>query len=154
MSKADERHDLTVQQYLESIQDEGVKSDAEVIYSIMHKITGEEPILYGIGTIGFGVYNYEYQSGHKGEAHTLAYYPRKGKTTIYIADGTNRHIKQLEKLGKHTSTGYCIYIKNLDNIDLSILTDILQSSYDTIVKESKSSPVNRILWQDDLQFKK
>lgn len=147
MSEADKRKDITVQQYLDSIEDEGVKSDALKMHDIMHKISGEAPILYGYGTIGFGVYKYHYKSGRKGEAHTLAFYPRKGKITIYLMDGTKRYQGLLDKLGKHSTTGYCIYIKNLEDIDLKVLTKIIEQSHKHITDLNKKGPVSEILWQ-------
>lgn len=149
MSEADKRKDLTVSQYLESLPDKSLQKDAQTILTLMQKITGEEPILYGIGTIGFGIYYYHYASGRKGDAHTLGFYPRKGKITIYLMDGTKRYAKQLEKLGKHTITGYCIYIKQLADIDLSVLTEILEASYKNITEKSKNGPVKEILWQSE-----
>lgn len=86
-------------------------------------------------------------SGRKGEAHTLGFYPRKGKITLYLMDGTTRYAELLAKLGKHTITGYCIYIKRLDDIDQSVLEEILQQSYDHITKLAKAGPIDRILWQ-------
>lgn len=147
MSKADERKDITVEEYIASIGDELVQKDARVLLETMRRISGEEPILYGIGTIGFGVYRYEYQSGRKGEAHTLGFYPRAGKTTIYLMDGTKRYSELLAKLGKHTTTGYCLYIKHLSDIDLPVLTKILEESYKNIETKSRAGPVDQILWQ-------
>jgi hypothetical protein len=149
MSKADERHDITVEEYVASIGDVAVQDDARTIMEIMRRVSGEEPILYGIGTIGYGVYKYEYESGRKGEAHTLGFYPRKAKTTIYLMDGTARYADMLSKLGEHTTTGYCIYIKRLADIDLSVLESILKQSYDFITKESQRGPIDRILWQTE-----
>lgn len=147
MSKADERNDITVDQYIESLDDEALRSDTLLLIEIMKRITGEHPILYGYGTIGFGVYKYEYTSGRKGEAHTLAFYPRRSKITIYLMDGTARYAESLSRLGKHTTTGYCIYIKKLSDIDLPVLEQILEDSYRNIIKLSKDGPIDRILWQ-------
>jgi hypothetical protein len=147
MSKADERNDITVEQYVASIGDESIGKDTRTLIDIMHRISGSEPQLYGIGTIGFGVYKYEYDSGRKGEAHTLGFYPRKGKTTVYLMDGTTRYAELLAKLGKHTITGYCIYIKRLSDIELPILEQILQQSYEYITSQAKDGPIDRILWQ-------
>lgn len=147
MSKADERHDITVEQYIESLGDESLKDDTRTLMEIMKRISGEDPILYGIGTIGFGVYKYEYASGRKGEAHTLGFYPRKGKITVYLMDGTTRYSKLLTKLGKHTITGYCVYIKRLSDIELSILEQIIERSYANITSKSLEGPIDRILWQ-------
>jgi hypothetical protein len=147
MSKAVELHDISVEEYISSISDEGVQKDARDIFDIMHSISGEEPILYGIGTIGFGVYKYVYESGRKGEAHTLGFYPRKGKTTIYLMDGTKRYADLLAKLGKHTETGYCINIKKLSDIEISILEQIISESYKNITEKSQAGTINQILWQ-------
>ncbi len=149
MSKADERNDITVGQYIESLDDESLKNDAIMLSKVMKRISGEDPILYGYGTIGFGVYKYEYTSGRKGEAHTLAFYPRKGKITIYLMDGTARYSEQLAKLGKHSVTGYCIYIKKLSDISISVLEKILDESYKNITQKSQAGPIDRILWQTE-----
>jgi len=149
MSKADERKDLTVDEYIASISDELVKKDAQVLYEMMHRISGVSPVLYGIGTIGFGVYNYEYESGRKGEAHTLGFYPRKGKITIYLMDGTKRYAELLSKLGKHTTTGYCVYVKRLADVELPVLAKILEASYENITMKSKDGVIDRILWQTE-----
>lgn len=146
MSKADERHDITLQQYIASLDSE-LQNDARTIMEMMQRISGEDPILYGIGTIGYGVYKYEYASGRKGEGHTLGFYPRAGKITVYLMDGTTRYSELLAKLGKHTTTGYCVYIKKLSDVELPILQQILQKSYEHIESLSKKGPIDHILWQ-------
>lgn len=147
MSEADKRKDITVDEYISSLEDAQMQTDARAIMDIMHQISGEEPILYGIGTIGYGIYKYEYTSGRKGEAHSLAFYPRKGKITIYLMDGTKRYADQLTDLGTYTATGYCIYVKKLADIDTSALTNILKASYKNIQEKSRSGPIDQILWQ-------
>lgn len=149
MSKADERNDISVQQYIDSLTDEALKSDADAIMQMMHDISGENPILYGIGTIGYGVYKYHYTSGRKGEAHTLAFYPRIGKITVYLMDGTARYSALLAKLGKHSTTGYCIYVKQLSDIDVFVLQQILEQSFQKITTLSKVGPIDHMLWQDE-----
>jgi hypothetical protein len=147
MSKADERHDISVTEYIASLDDSELKQDASTIMDMMQGVSKEVPILYGIGTIGYGVYKYAYTSGRKGEAHTLGFYPRKGKITIYLMDGTKRYSELLAKLGSHTITGYCIYFKRLGDIDQSVLEQILRESYEHITKLSKAGPIQSILWQ-------
>ena len=151
MSKEDERHDISIEEYIESIGDETVIKDARELLGLFHEISGEDPILYGIGTIGFGVYSYKYESGRSGEAHTLGFYPRKNKITIYLMDGTSRYAKLLSKLGKHKTTGYCIYIKSLSEINLSVLRQILEESYANITSLYKKGPIDKILWQTEAE---
>jgi hypothetical protein len=106
MSESDMRNDISVQDYIASIQDEQMVKDSQTLANMMQQISGQKPILYGIGTIGFGIYHYKYESGREGDAHTLGFYPRKNKITIYLMDGTARYAKLLAKLGKHTTTAY------------------------------------------------
>jgi len=64
-------------------------------------------------------------------------------------DGTKRYSTLLSKLGKHTITGYCIYIKKLSDIALPVLVEMLEKSYDNIETQSKNGPIDRILWQSE-----
>lgn len=147
MSEADKRHDISVKEYIASIDDDQMVKDANALVKMMQKISGHKPQLYGIGTIGFGTYHYKYESGREGDAHTLGFYPRKGKITVYLMDGTKRYSALLAKLGKHTTTGYCVYIKQLSDVDLKILEHILSESYKNI--KSQHGNINQILWQTE-----
>jgi hypothetical protein len=135
-----------VNTYLASL-DEQTAQDADVLLEMMQRISGQEPKLWNAGTLGFDTYHYKYDSGREGDGLVIGFYPRKGKTTIYMMDGTARYSELLAKLGKHTLTGYCIYIKRLSDIELPILEQIVQQSYDYIKSEAKKGPINRILWQ-------
>ena len=147
VDNTDARNDISVKKYIASINDEQMVKDAQALIEMMHRISRHEPILYGIGTIGFGMYHYKYDSGREGDAHTIGFYPRKGKITVYLMDGTARYAKLLAKLGKHTTTGYCVYIKQLSDIELPILEQIVQQSYEHIKSKSQDGPINQILWQ-------
>jgi hypothetical protein len=147
MSESDMRNDISVQDYIASIQDEQMVKDSQTLVNMMQQISGQKPILYGIGTIGFGIYHYKYESGREGDAHTLGFYPRKNKITIYLMDGTARYAKLLAKLGKHTTTGYCVYIKQLSDIELPVLEEILRESYKFITTKYQNGPIDHILWQ-------
>ena len=113
----------------------------------MRRISGDEPKLWNAGTLGFDTYQYKYDSGREGEGLVIGFYPRKGKTTIYLMDGTARYSELLTKLGKYTTTGYCLYVKQLSDIELPVLEQILQQSYDFIKEKSKDGPIREILWK-------
>lgn len=136
--------------YIASL-DEDTARDSQVLIEIMQKISGKEPSLWNVGTIGFDTYHYKYDSGREGDGHIIGFYPRKGKITIYLMDGTKRYSQLLAKLGKHTTTGYCLYIKHLSDIELPVLKQIIQKSYENIKSLSKDKPIDRILWQKKLE---
>jgi hypothetical protein len=136
----------SVNDYIASLDEQTVK-DSHVLIEMMQRISGHEPQKWNAGTIGFDTYHYKYDSGREGDGHVIGFYPRKGKITVYLMDGTARHAELLARLGKHTTTGYCLYIKRLGDIDLPILEQIVQQSYAYI--KSQDGHINRVLWQTE-----
>lgn len=137
----------SVNGYLRSIGDEQTQADSQRLIAIMRRITGKEPQLWNVGTIGFGTYHYKYDSGREGDGHTIGFYPRKGKTTLYLMDGTARHAALLTKLGKHTLTGYCVYFKQLSDVELPVLEQLIRESYEYVKAKSQDGPIREILWK-------
>lgn len=142
------QQDPAVQAYITSLPDEQTVQDAQTLLSMMHTISGSEPKLWNAGTIGFDTYHYKYSSGREGDSFVVGFYPRKGKITVYLMDGTTRHATLLAQLGKHTTTGYCIYIKQLSDVDISVLEQIIKQSYGHI--KSLKQPISEILWKSNI----
>ena len=84
------QRDRSVDDFIASLDDERTVEDSETLIEMMRGISGHEPTLWNVGTIGFGTYHYKYDSGREGDGHTIGFYPRKGKLTIYLMDGTAR----------------------------------------------------------------
>lgn len=137
--------DRSVKDFIASLNDEELKKDSQALLKMMQRISGHKPKLWNAGTLGFDTYHYKYASGREGDALVIGFYPRKGKITVYLMDGTARYSKLLAKLGKHTKTGYCLYIKRLSDIELPILEQVLQQSYENI--KSQDGHINEILWK-------
>ena len=138
--------DHAVTDYLASL-DEQTAKDSETLIGMMQRITGHEPKLWNVGTIGFGTYHYQYDSGREGDGHTIGFYPRTGKITVYLMDGTARHAELLAQLGKHSLTGYCVYLKQLSDVELPILEQIVGDSYRFIESLAQHGPIREILWK-------
>jgi hypothetical protein len=138
------KNENSVKDYITSL-DEQTAKDSDELVKMMQQISERAPKLWNAGTIGFDSYHYKYESGREGDGHVLGFYPRKGKITVYLMDGTERYSELLSKLGKHTKTGYCIYIKQLSDVELSILEQILKKSYKNI--KSQDGHINEILWK-------
>jgi hypothetical protein len=142
-------NDRSVDDYLASLGDPQTVEDSETLIAMMRRISGHEPTLWNAGTIGFGTYDYKYDSGREGVGHTIGVYPRKGKLTIYLMDGTARHSALLAELGKHSTTGYCVYIRRLSDVDLGVLEQIVQASYEYVESKSQDGPIRQILWKTE-----
>ena len=134
----------SVKEFIDSLDEQTLK-DSKVLIKMMQGISGSKPKLWNVGTIGFDTYHYKYDSGREGDSFIIGFYPRKGKITIYLMDGTKRYSGLLANLGKHTITGYCIYIKHLSDAELPILEQIMQRSFENI--KSQDGHINQILWK-------
>ncbi len=104
-------------------------ADADVLVDLMRRITGHEPVVHNVATLGFDSYHYRYASGREVDAACLSFYPRRGKLTIYLLDGTSRHADLLADLGRHTTSKVCVYLKRLSDIDLDVLEQVLRETY-------------------------
>ena len=134
----------SVKEFIASLDKQTLK-DSKVLVEMMQGISGSKPKLWNVGTIGFDSYHYKYDSGREGDSFIIGFYPRKGKITVYMMDGTARYSELLAKLGRHTTTGYCVYIKHLGDVELPILEQIMQRSYANI--KSQDGHINQILWK-------
>jgi len=102
----------SVDDYIASLDDEQTVRDTRVLIE-MQRVSGHRPNLWNVGTIGFDTYHYKYDTGREGDAVPMSFYPRKGKMTVYLLDGTARHSELLARLGKHTTSRVCLYINGL-----------------------------------------
>ena len=124
--------DSSVKDFIASLNDEQTIKDCHVLIEMMQRISGHEPKMWNIGTIGFDTYHYKYDSGREGDGQIIGFYSRKGKITVYLMDGTARYSELLARLGKHTTSRVCVYIKRLGDIQLPILEQIVQQSYEYV----------------------
>ncbi len=102
------------------------RRDAETLTALMQEISGREPVTWGT-IIGFGSCHYVYPTGTEGDMPLLAFAPRKTATTIYL-ESTEEYAAELADLGPHTTGVGCLYIKDLEQIDLDVLRGILERS--------------------------
>ena len=101
--------------------------DAETLTALMQEISGREPQAWGT-IIGFGSCHYRYPTGTEGDSPLLGFAPRKTATTIYLLDGVDAHGEDLARLGPHTTGVGCLYIKDLEQVDLDVLRGIVERS--------------------------
>ncbi|CAN5429234.1 hypothetical protein BH10ACT4_BH10ACT4_01430 [soil metagenome] len=138
--------DPAVDTYIASL-DAQTAADSETLVTLLTQISGHEPQLWNVGTIGFGTYHYKCDSGREGDGHTIGFYPRNGKITVYLMDGTARHSDLLARLGKHSITGYCVVVTKLSDVDLPILEQIVRESYGFVESLARVGPIREILWK-------
>jgi len=122
-------NDDDVTDFLESVQNPVRRRDALTLRALFEQATGQPATLWGTAIVGFGRYHYEYDSRHSGDTAAVGFSPRKGATTVYLLDGFGPYEADLARLGPHSLGKSCLYLKNLDGVDLEVLADMVRRSY-------------------------
>ena len=111
--------------FVASVEHPTRRADAEVLLSLMARITGYRPKMWGPSIVGFGRYHYVYESGREGDFLITGFSPRKARMVVYVMPGYEEAADQLARLGKHKLGKSCLYINKLDDIDLAVLEEII-----------------------------
>lgn len=123
-----QKNKASVADFLATIEDQVKREDCFRLAKMMEEITGEAPCMWGDSIVGFDTYHYVYASGREGDWPITGFSPRKQNLTVYIMPGFDRYTTLLSKMGKHKTSKSCIYIKKLDDIDESVLREIIADS--------------------------
>jgi hypothetical protein len=118
----------SVSRFIDAIKDPAQREDAELLLNLMSRATNATPKMWGNSIVGFGTYQYKYDSGREGEWCVTGFSPRKGMTTVYILPGLHLHEARLKQLGKITTGKSCIYIKRVSDIDMPTLEAMVRQA--------------------------
>ncbi|MES2753333.1 MAG: DUF1801 domain-containing protein [Pseudomonadota bacterium] len=119
---------LSVADFLDTVEHPVRRADGETLCALMERISGEPPRMWGPSIIGFGSYDYTYDSGHSGTMCRLGFSPRKAELVLYVLTGEAEQTAQLARLGKHRTGKSCLYIKTLADVDMAVLAEIVRGS--------------------------
>ena len=120
--------EISVDNFLEAVPDPERREDAKAVRAMMERISGCPAQMWGSGIVGFGRYNYQYESGHKGEWSRIGFSPRAKELVLYIMGGFPRHQLLMDRLGKHRTGKSCLYIKRLADVDGQVLEALIRES--------------------------
>jgi Domain of unknown function (DU1801) len=118
----------SVAAFIDAITDPTKRADAKALVKLMQDAAGEKPKMWGPSIIGFGSYHYGYDSGREGDMPLIGFSPRKHATVLYIMIGSGDAKALLAKLGKHTTSKSCLYIKKLADVDRQVLEAMVVKS--------------------------
>ncbi|MFC7878354.1 DUF1801 domain-containing protein [Isoptericola sp. NPDC057391] len=108
------------------------RRDAETLLALMERATGQPARMFGASIVGFGEYRYAYASGRTGHAAAAGFSPRAAASVVYLSDGVEAHTDALARLGPHTTGVGCLYLKDVEQVDLGVLKEIVAASYATL----------------------
>ncbi|MFN3189930.1 MAG: DUF1801 domain-containing protein [Aureliella sp.] len=120
--------------YLNALEDSKAKAAGKQLLKLFKEVTGCRPKLWGDSIVGFGKYTYYRANGDEGEMLATGFSIRKTGPVLYVLPGTGNYKALLSKLGKHKTGKSCLYLKNLDDVDMDILTELIQVGLDDLHK--------------------
>lgn len=123
-------NDASVEDFINSVDNEVKRKDSFVLLKMFTKITGEKAKMWGSSIVGFGKYHYKSErSSQEGDWMLTGFSPRKQNLTLYVMPGFGDYKDLLDKLGKHKTSVSCLYINKLADVDIDVLKTIIEKSF-------------------------
>jgi hypothetical protein len=117
--------DVSVENYLAAIEDEGRRKDCQALVRLMTKASKHPPAMWGSSIVGFGSYHYKYESGREGDICLAGFSSRKAAIVLYGLTGAEESQELLSKLGKYKGGKGCLYINALADVDGKVLEQLV-----------------------------
>ena len=96
---------------------------------IMERVTGAPAVMWGPSMVGFGSTPYTNTQGTN-DMFIVGFSPRAASLTLYgLHNGYAEPDPLLERLGPHTSSVACLYVKRLDALDESVLEQLIANAW-------------------------
>jgi hypothetical protein len=106
------------------------RAEADELLALFRDVSGSEPVVWAGRIIGFGEYEYRYETGHSGRSPRLAFAPGPRNHTIYLEnDFADKWPELLEQLGPHRASKVCLYLTRLSAVDRSALRTLLENTF-------------------------
>ncbi len=118
----------SVAAFLDAVPDDVRRADAHKLVTLMERLSGHPPVMWGPSIVGFGEYRYRYESGREGRMARIGFSPRAKELVIYLVDGLDEHGEMIARLGRHRAGKSCLYIRRLSDVDQAVLEELIASS--------------------------
>ena len=128
--------ETSVADFIAAVPDARRREEAAVIDAMHRRVTGLEPRMWGPSIIGYGSYDYLYDSGRSGTMCRAGFSPRKSAMTLYVlghyVDRQPEADALLARLGKYKNGKSCLYVSKLADVDVDVLEQLVRLSWDVM----------------------
>ena len=133
--------DLDIDKFLNNVEPVKKRADSIVLKKLFDSVVKEKPSLWNNNMIGYGSYHYKSdRSKQEGDWPLTGFSPRKQNIAIYIMSHVSNYQDLMSKLGKFKiSSGSCIYVNKIEDINLDVLKEIISTSVSDMKKTYKLS---------------
>lgn len=128
MSNKTQPTNTLVTSVLKSITDDTQRKDCQRLTQLFRKTLNEKPVVWGDHIIGYGSYDYKYKSGRKGTWFLSGFAPRKHAITLYLMCDLEHELLPFENLGTYKKGKGCLYIKQLEDVDMGKLKNLIKTA--------------------------
>lgn len=111
--------DASVDDFIAAAEPARRREEGQVLKALLEEVSGERPVMWGPSIVGYGSYK-----GPTGDWPVIGFSPRKAANVIYVMSGMKERPDLMERLGKHTTSGGCLYIKKIEDVDLDVLREL------------------------------
>ena len=118
----------SIDAYLASRASPEQLADCKAIMAMLRKVTKQQPKMWGPSIVGYGSYQYTYESGRTGEAPLAGFAIRGRELVLYVFAEGEQQQSLLARLGKHKMGKACLYFKQLADLDKAVLEKIVVGS--------------------------
>ena len=120
--------DANVEDYLAARASEEQRIDCATLMAMLSRITKQEAKMWGPSIVGYGSYQYTYESGRTGESCLTGFAIRGRELALYLMAADDEQEALLSQLGKHKMGKACLYIRRLSDVDLHVLEQLINGS--------------------------
>lgn len=118
--------------HIAAIDDPRRRAEAQRLDALFREVTGFAPKLWSGRMIGYGAYDYTYESGHSGTSLATGFAVAPRQITVYIMPGYTPFPDIMARLGRHRTGKSCVYITRLDQVDEAALADLIRAGLDDL----------------------
>ena len=128
--------EVSVADFIAAVPDARRREEAAIVDAMHRRVTGQPPRMWGPSIIGYGSYDYVYDSGRSGTMCRAGFSPRKAAMTLYLmghyCDRQPEADALLVRLGNYKTGKSCLYINKLADVDLEVLERLVVLSWDVM----------------------
>lgn len=121
--------DASATEWIESLPWPRRVEQGRVLLEIFGAATGAPPRMWGSTMVGYGQAHYQYATGRQGDAMQVGFSPRKAAISLYGLQYYGGNEELFAKLGKHKMGKGCVWVNQLEDIDLDVLRELIARAW-------------------------
>lgn len=140
-----QKNKASVKEFIQAIPDEKRRKDCEALLKLIKETTGEKAFMWGDSIVGFGEYHYKSErSRQEGDWFITGFSPRKTSLTLYLMPGIGHFKELVGQLGKCKTSGSCLYLNRLSDVDQQVLKKLILSAYQKMKATTSQSTQQKV----------